>query len=59
MHVKDLNKGKKGPVPAGDGIIDFKRIFANASVAGMKHFFEDHDSERKNRPVVIWQPELR
>lgn len=42
-HVKDLNKEKKGPVPVGEGIIDFKRIFDNASLAGMKHFFVEHD----------------
>lgn len=42
-HVKDLNKEKTGPAPVGEGIIDFKRIFANADVAGMKHFFVEHD----------------
>ena len=29
--------------PVGNGVIDFKRIFANASTAGMKHFFVEHD----------------
>jgi sugar phosphate isomerase/epimerase len=42
-HVKDLNKEKQGPVAVGEGIIDFKRIFDNADVAGMKHFFVEHD----------------
>ncbi|MDE3213711.1 MAG: sugar phosphate isomerase/epimerase [Bacteroidota bacterium] len=42
-HVKDLDKDRKGPAPVGDGVIDFKRIFENASVAGMKHFFVEHD----------------
>lgn len=42
-HVKDLSKDKTGPAPVGEGIIDFKRIFANADVAGMKHFFVEHD----------------
>ena len=42
-HVKDLSKDKSGPVPVGEGIVDFKRIFANADVAGMKHFFVEHD----------------
>jgi sugar phosphate isomerase/epimerase len=27
----------------GNGVIDFKRIFANAEMAGMKHFFVEHD----------------
>ena len=43
-HVKDLDKDKKGPAPVGTGIIDFKRIFANAKVSGMKHFFVEHDN---------------
>jgi len=42
-HVKDLDKDKNGPAPVGEGIIDFKRIFTNADVAGMKHFFVEHD----------------
>ena len=42
-HVKDLDKEKQGPVPVGTGIINFKRIFANARVSGMKHFFVEHD----------------
>jgi sugar phosphate isomerase/epimerase len=42
-HVKDLNKEKQGPAPVGEGIIDFKRIFDKADVAGMKHFFVEHD----------------
>jgi len=42
-HVKDLDKDKKGPQPVGTGIIDWKRIFDNASVSGMKHYFVEHD----------------
>jgi len=42
-HVKDLDKEKKGPAPVGEGIIDFKRIFDKGDVAGMKHFFVEHD----------------
>jgi Sugar phosphate isomerases/epimerases len=42
-HVKDLNKEKQGPAPVGEGIIDFKRIFDNADVAGVRHFFVEHD----------------
>ena len=42
-HAKDLNKEKTGPVAVGEGIIDFKRIFASADIAGMKHFFVEHD----------------
>jgi sugar phosphate isomerase/epimerase len=42
-HVKDLNKERTGPAPVGEGVIDFKRIFDSAQVAGMKHFFVEHD----------------
>jgi sugar phosphate isomerase/epimerase len=42
-HVKDLDKEMKGPQPVGTGIVDFKRIFENAPIAGMKHFFVEHD----------------
>ena len=42
-HVKDLDKDKQGPVPVGEGIVDFKTIFANASTAGMQHLFVEHD----------------
>lgn len=42
-HVKDIGKDLQDPLPVGTGIIDFKRIFANAELAGMKHFFVEHD----------------
>jgi sugar phosphate isomerase/epimerase len=42
-HVKDLNKERTGPAPVGTGVVDFSRIFASAKVAGMKHFFVEHD----------------
>jgi sugar phosphate isomerase/epimerase len=42
-HVKDIDKELKNPEPVGEGIIDFKRIFAHADQSGMKHFFVEHD----------------
>ncbi len=42
-HVKNLSKNMQTIMPAGEGFIDFKRIFASASTAGMKHFFVEHD----------------
>lgn len=42
-HVKDLDQKHEGPAPVGTGVVDFKRIFANAATAGMKHFFVEHD----------------
>lgn len=37
-YAKDIDKNFTGPQPVGTGIVDFKRIFAHADVAGMKHF---------------------
>jgi sugar phosphate isomerase/epimerase len=42
-HVKDLDASRENILPVGMGTIDFKRIFEAASVAGMKHFFVEHD----------------
>jgi sugar phosphate isomerase/epimerase len=42
-HVKDFESGFEKIVPVGKGIVDYKRIFANAKTAGMKHFFIEHD----------------
>ena len=42
-HVKDLDRERTGPAPVGTGVVDFKRIFGSADVAGMKHFFVEHD----------------
>jgi len=42
-HVKDFDKENRKPAPVGTGIVDFGRIFANSSIAGMKHFFVEHD----------------
>ncbi len=42
-HVKDLDKNTMNPTEVGAGIIDFKRIFDNATVSGMKYFFVEQD----------------
>jgi sugar phosphate isomerase/epimerase len=42
-HVKDLDASHKEILPVGSGTIDFKRIFENKSIAGMKYFFVEHD----------------
>ena len=42
-HVKDISKDLKTILPVGEGIVDFKTIFAHAKTAGMKHFFVEHD----------------
>jgi sugar phosphate isomerase/epimerase len=42
-HVKDINKETQKPVEVGTGYVDFKKIFAAASTAGMKHIFVEQD----------------
>ena len=43
-HLKDVDKTPQRSFAAvGTGIVDFKRIFAHAQEAGMKHFFVEQD----------------
>jgi sugar phosphate isomerase/epimerase len=43
-HVKDMDKTpKKDFTEVGNGVIDFKRIFAQSKTAGMKYFFVEQD----------------
>jgi sugar phosphate isomerase/epimerase len=43
LHVKDFDKSFQNIKPVGEGVIDFQRIFAAAKIAGIKHFFIEHD----------------
>ncbi|WP_236705144.1 sugar phosphate isomerase/epimerase family protein [Hymenobacter sp. AT01-02] len=43
-HVKDMdNTPKHNFTEVGSGVIDFKRIFAQSSKAGLKYFFVEQD----------------
>jgi sugar phosphate isomerase/epimerase len=42
-HVKDIDKDFKNILPVGEGVVNFKNIFAHASTAGMQHYFVEHD----------------
>ncbi|MBK0379887.1 sugar phosphate isomerase/epimerase family protein [Mucilaginibacter segetis] len=43
-HVKDMdNTPKQMFTEVGNGVIDFKKIFAHAGKAGMKYFFNEQD----------------
>ena len=43
-HVKDMdNTSKHDFTEVGNGVIDFKKIFANADKAGLKYFFVEQD----------------
>lgn len=50
FHVKDLSK-EKNDATLGEGIIDFKPIFAEADTAGMKFFFVEQDNCRTHTPL--------
>lgn len=47
VHVKDMGPGP-GPdhtmVDVGKGVIDWKKIFAHAGQAGIKHYYVEHDN---------------
>lgn len=43
LHVKDISKDFTTLEPVGEGVVDFKRIFANVEIAGAKHYFVEHD----------------
>ena len=44
-HVKDMdNTSRKFFTEVGNGVIDFKSIFAASKTAGMKHFFVEQDT---------------
>ena len=42
-HVKDLSRITQRPVEVGAGYVDLKRVFADASTAGLKYFFVEQD----------------
>lgn len=43
LHVKDIKADKQTITEVGNGVVDFKRIFESANVAGMKYFFIEQD----------------
>jgi sugar phosphate isomerase/epimerase len=60
-HVKDAKGLKGGPpkdlrttqlVPVGTGEIDYKTIFANAEVAGLKHFCVEQDNAAESGDAI-------
>ena len=42
-HAKDLDKVNMNPAEVGSGVVDFKHIFDNAKLSGMKYFFVEQD----------------
>ena len=51
-HVKDMDKlNPNWNAEIGTGTIDFKSIFAQAELAGMKRFFLEHETNYKPNPI--------
>lgn len=51
-HVKDMDKvNPDWNAEIGTGTIDFKSIFAEAKLSGMKRFFLEHESNYKPNPI--------
>lgn len=47
-HVKDMDKAKRDwNTEIGQGAIDFKAIFAAQKLAGVKHFYVEHETNYK------------
>ncbi len=45
VHVKDFDQNGR-MTEAGSGIVDWKAIFSKANVAGIKHYFVEHDEPK-------------
>ena len=51
-HVKDMDKtDPKLNTEIGKGVIDFKAIFAEAKLSGMKHFYIEHETNYYPNPM--------
>ncbi len=47
-HIKDMDKTNRNVnTEVGQGQVDFKSIFANAKLAGVKHYFVEHEFNYK------------
>ncbi|MCK8491157.1 sugar phosphate isomerase/epimerase [Spirosoma sp. RP8] len=42
-HIKDIKSDLKTITEVGNGVVDFKRIFAAAGIAGLKYIFVEQD----------------
>jgi len=42
-HIKDFDSEFKNILPVGEGVVNYKRIFAAAKSGGLVHFFVEHD----------------
>jgi sugar phosphate isomerase/epimerase len=49
-HVKDIHKESRDYTEVGNGTIDFTKIFPDAGVAGLKHFFVEQGGNFTHDP---------
>jgi len=49
-HVKDMHRTSRDYTEVGNGTIDFTRIWTDASLAGMKHFFVEQGGNFTHDP---------
>jgi sugar phosphate isomerase/epimerase len=50
-HVKDVHRENQGYTEVGNGTIDFTRIWPDASLAGLKHFFVEQGGNFTHDPL--------
>ncbi len=56
FHMKDMdNTANKAFTEVGNGVIDFKKILAQADLAGLKYFFVEQDRTPGDPFVSIQQ----
>ncbi|CAN5794399.1 sugar phosphate isomerase/epimerase [soil metagenome] len=50
-HVKDMHRTNRGYTEVGNGTVDFTRIWPDAALAGMKHFFVEQGGNFTHDPL--------
>lgn len=58
-HVKDFDLKHNEIMPIGKGSIDFRPTFAQANLAGMKHFFYEQDNAKSMDEVELSYKNLK
>ncbi len=51
MHLQDWSAAKKKDVPVGQGMVDWKKLFAAAKTGGVKNYFVEMDPEAMQASV--------
>jgi sugar phosphate isomerase/epimerase len=51
MHLQDWSQTLNKEVPLGQGMVDWKAVFAAAKIGGVKNYFVEMDPEAMTRSV--------